>query len=172
MIIFLFIFFSLIVILFLKIKLHIFIKVKNTESFIQIKSLWINFKRKGKFILKSKENINKQKSKENKNRKNKSKEKKNNKFLKWFFKNIRYDEIQIFEKVGSIDVFSTAIALPIVSLITTIPLNTLNVNYKKFNYKIVPDYNNIVFNFLLNTKASFRIIDLLKCIIREKMLKI
>lgn len=178
MIIFFTIFLFIIFILFVKIKVNIKIRLENTISYIEIKTLWIDFNKKGKFVLnkKIKENklnyaVDKNDVKNKKIKNSESKNKTSKRILSWFFKNIRYDEVIIFEKVGVLNPFITSMTLPVVSLITTIPLNLFKINYNKFKYEIIPDYNNFILQFRLDAKASFRIISLIKCIIKEKVAK-
>jgi D-alanine-D-alanine ligase-like ATP-grasp enzyme len=55
-----------------------------------------------------------------------------------------------------------------VSIITAIQaINKID----KAKYEIIPDYNNFILQVRLDAKASFRIISLIKCIIKEKVAK-
>jgi len=140
-----------------KFKIHFLIALENTKSHIEIKSLFFKLNKNGSFRLTPKvyheKNIQ---SKKNKNQKSDI----GKKFRNWFLFNIQYEELMIYEKIGVLNPFLTSMALPIVSTITMVPLNLFRINEKKLQYEIVPDYNNLLFQFRLDTTASFRIIDL------------
>lgn len=143
--------------LFVKIPIYFFVKLENTRSIIIIKILFYKYQRNGKFVVKSKDRNNE----DNKVDAKKKKLKISNKTKLYFLKKLNYDEIKINEKIGILDPSLTAISVPILSLVTTIPINYYNLKLKHFNYNIVPDYNNLIFKFELEAKASFRLISLM-----------
>ena len=170
MIIFLIIIFVVILLLFVNIKINIKIRVENTISYIEIQSLWIKFKRKGKFTLNVKEKNNDKNNiiaKRNKKVKNNFQIFLRSKFLPRFFKNIDYNEVKIYEKIGIINPFITSLALPFIALLTVIPLNYFKINYNKFKYEIIPDYNNLIVQFKLDANGYFRFFKILKLFILE-----
>lgn len=150
--------------------------MENTKSHLEIESLFFHWKKNGKLILKTK-NRREIFEKELKKEKNQRKQKKqglkiSTKVKFWFFKNIQYDEVCIEEKIGALNPLLTAYALPFVATITTFPLHFLNVNFRNFQYNILPDYNQLIFVLHLKAKASFRIIDLIMSIFQEFLHKL
>lgn len=148
--------------MFVKFKLEFNFHLENTISKIEIKFLFLKYKRIGSFKLKKKEhnqnydeNLN-----NNTNKKSKKNKSKSNNIKLWFFRRIRYEYLTIYEKIGLLNPILTANALPIISTATMIPLNFFNINYKNLKYEIIPDYNNFIFVLDLKSKASFRLINL------------
>lgn len=172
MIIFLIVLLIIILIL-TKFKIDFFILVENTKSHIEIKSLFYQFRKNGRLTLKLKEKSEIQKEYgKNQRLKNKKKSKLFSKIKLWFLKTIQYDEIVIYEKIGVLDPVITSYALPVLSIITAIPLNFFHINYQNFNYLILPDYHHSIFVFNLKGKASFRMIDLIISIIKNFLHKL
>lgn len=166
MIIFCVIIFFLSLLLMLKIKLSLIIKIRNTKTYFEIHSMFFNYRRYGSFKYKD--------SSKNRNTKIKNKEKKNKilnfkKIKFWFFRHIKYEKVNIYEKIGLLDPAITAFSIPFLSAIITIPLFFLNIDYDNFKYKSIPDYNNLVFVLDLDANASFSILNILQCIIKEKL---
>ncbi len=165
MIIFLIFVLILIILLSINIKLSIFFELNGTASDLKIKFLFWELKRKGKFVLKRKKDENKIDKK-----KNKKSNKKNfidKKFITDFMKKIKFEKLYIYEEIGFLEPFYTAIATSVISTLTVIPIRLLNVNYDNFYYKVVPFYMDLKFKLKIETVISFKIINLLFFIIKK-----
>lgn len=165
MIIFLCIIGLLVILLCIKWKIHFYIVLENTKSKIKIRFLFYHFAREGSFVFKPVKN---EKSTSNGKKKNKKKTILDNIKI-WFLKNIYYENVKIYEKVGVATPFLTSIFLPIVATMTTFPLHFFKMNYHHFQYDIIPDYQELHFSFQLNATASFRVIDLFKSILIKRI---
>lgn len=156
------------------------LKTKNSSQLIQqneiIHQNKLTHKSKEKFTNKFKSKTLYKKSsfakisneKMKKNIKKKRREK-----LKIFIgalKCLTFESLAIYEEIGLLAPDKTALFLPVVSSITTIPLQFLCV--KTFEYKIIPKYDELKFYTKITTKISFRIIDLICCIIKEFLHKL
>ena len=150
-------FIVLFLILYIKIKIHIFFQLKNTDIQISIKTLFIKYEIYKKLF-------------------NRNTGKKNNSFKKklrnQFIKVIKYEILDIEEEIGVGEPILTSLTLPVLSVITLFPLHFYNINYKKFKYTIIPNYNEFSFILTIDTVAYFRIIDLFYCIFRIIMHKL
>lgn len=160
------------------------LKEKHSTKFQKNKIRKTNQKNKtlyqSKIILQSNKKTAKIKSKKsNKNRKFlnkkterniKNKNRKNFKIFICILKCLTFEKLNIFEEIGLLAPDKTAFFLPILSSVTTIPLRFLRV--RNFDYKIIPKYNELRFYTKVTTKISFRIIDLIYCIIKEFLHKL
>lgn len=156
----------LILILTIKLNLNILLNIIGTQSKIKLEFLFFKFERNGKFVLKNKKGIKSKKS--SKNKKNKASK---NILLK-ILKQGKYEKLYIYEEVGALEPFATAIVTAVASSITALPLQLLNINYNNFQYKVVPIYLDLKFNLNIDAKISFRIIDIVFSIIEDFLHKL
>ena len=157
MIIFYLFLFILLLSLFIKLKICIYLDILGTQTKIKFKFLFFKFERNGKFVLKNKKRINSKKIFKTKNIK-----KKISKIILFdILKYGKYEKLYIYEEVGIIEPFITAMATAIASSITAIPLHLLDINFNNFKYKVVPIYLDLKFNLNIETEISFRIIDII-----------
>lgn len=181
MIIFFIVFLFLLLILFSKFKVNIFLEINGTKSYIKLKFLFFELERKGAFFLR-KRSIDFQLEKDKNSVKKKSKKtfrnileniifqkiissnmsEKKKKFIFNFLskkiKVIKFEMLEIYEEIGILEPVLTAYALPIVSTLTVVPLNLLNINYNNFKYKIIPVYTDLKLKIVIKTQISFRLI--------------
>ena len=161
MIIFYLFLFILLICLFIKLKICIYLDILWTQTKIKFEFLFFKFERNGKFVLKNKKRINSKKIFKTKNIK-----KKISKIILFdILKYGKYEKLYIYEEVGIIEPFITAMATAIASSITAIPLHLLDINFNNFKYKVVPIYLDLKFNLNIETEISFRIIDIIFSII-------
>ena len=169
MIIFFILLVSLIFILLINIKLNIFFEIEGTTSNFKIKFLFFEFKRKGKFVLKAK----KCKRKENQNKhKNILKKFIDKKCIMNILSKIKFEKLHIYEEIGLLEPFYTAIATSIISTLTIIPVRILNVKFDNFYYKAVPFYTDLKFKLKIESIISFKIINILFCIFKSILHKL
>lgn len=83
---------------------------------------------------------------------------------------LTFENLGIYEEIGLLAPDMTALFLPILSNISMMPLNLLKIKF--WNYKIVPRYSELKFKAKVTAKISFRIIDLIYCIIKEFLHKL
>lgn len=165
MIIFGFFIILLILMLMIKLKFSMFLKIENFNSYFEFKFLFFRIAKKGRFISKKHENdSNKQKNAISKKSLFKKGTKTSNKrsklkLLKLFIKNLYFQKLYVGESVGLLEPAITALSIPILSVITFMPLQFLKINYNNFKYEIVPMYEKCGINLIINSEISFRMID-------------
>lgn len=187
-------------ILIIKFRFNISLKVQNFNSYFELKFLWLKFEKNGKLVLKNVEKDNKTNAKKevlnlklkklaNQKEILKLKEKKSNKklgkkntkirnrkfakkILKILVKNLHFEKLYISEKIGLYGPIITALSVPILATLTSIPIQFLKINYNNFRYEIAPVYNEFEFYLELDAKISFRLIDIISSIINEKLSKL
>ncbi len=153
MIILLLLIILLLIVLFMRIRIQIFLSVNDLEYYycfniFIFKMLVVKIDKKD---VKSFLNKNKQKIKNNKN-------KKNIKFLK-IIRKINFEKMYINAKVGLIEIMPTIFVVPLLSTLISNICAFLKV--KKFDYKIMPSFNELKLQTKMELELSFRIIDLL-----------
>lgn len=153
MIILLLLIILLLIVLLTRIKIQMFLSINNLDYYYCFnifiyKILILKIDKKDVKIFGNK---NKQKIKNNKKRKN----------IKSFkiIKNIKFENLFINAKVGLIEIMPTVFAVPVISTLAANICAILKI--KKFNYKIIPDFNKLTFQTKMDLQISFRIIDLL-----------
>lgn len=197
MIIFFILLLFLILILLIRFQIKIYLKIDGMKSYFEIKFICLKFKKYGHLCLKKKENLNarkkkfekviaqktlygaKKKTKKNScgNLKKDVKEKANlfssniKLFLK-ILKKIKIEQMYIYEKFGFLNPLMTSLIFPIISFLTIAPLNFFSVNHQNFKYEILPQYNDLKLNLVVKAKISFRIIEIIACIIECKFAQI
>lgn len=201
MIIFLMFLLIIFIITLIKFKVIVNLEIDGTKSYIFIRFLFWKIERNGKFSLikkKNKVDYSEYKKVKNINEKKKNlniKNKRSNilknkfryfnkffennetnnkilKFLKKILKKIRFDKLEIQEEIGFLEPNLTAYLVPAMSIITLIPIKVLDVNLKKFKYKITPFYTDLRFRINIKAEVSFRVIKIIFSIITEKMHKL
>lgn len=168
--------FIILIIIFISIKQKLYLEfcVAGLKSEVNIKFGFFKFKRYGNLILKSKnelksEDIKQLKIDAEKNsmsikKTKKMKKKKKFEYMICLIKNVTFERLEIYEKFGLLVPDKTALFIPILSNITMLPLHFLKIKF--LDYKVIPMYNELKFNVKINAKISFRIIDLIFCIIK------
>lgn len=151
MIILLLLIILLLIVLFMRIRIQIFLSVNDLEYYycfniFIFKMLVAKIDKKD---VKSFLNKNKQKIKNNK---------KNIKFLK-IVRKINFEKMYINVKVGLIEIMPTIFVVPLLSTLISNICAFLKV--KKFDYKIMPSFNELKLQTKMELELSFRIIDLL-----------
>ena len=151
----------IIVFIFIKQKLHLEFYIAGLKSELNIKFWFFKFKRYGNLTLKSKNKLKLEDIKKTK----KMKKKKKFEYMICLLKNVTFERLEIYEKFGLLVPDKTALFLPALSNITMLPLHFLKIKF--LDYKVVPAYNELKFNAKIDAKISFRIINLIFCIIKE-----
>ena len=152
----------LLFLLIVKFKINFYIEINGTKSLLVVRFLFLKIKKSGRFKLKNKRTENKVLNKKRMIKKKKI----NKKLILNIIKTIKFEKLYIYEEIGVLEPFTTAIATAIISNVTTFPIHLLNVNFNEFRYKVVPLYLEFKFNVNIDAQISLRIIDLLFSIIK------
>lgn len=162
MIIFVILVVLFILILFLKQILYFEFCINGLKSRVYIKYGFLKVRRCGDFDVNFLEEKKKGIAKEKKRKKFKI-------FL-CILRCLSFENLSIYEEIGLLTPDKTALFLPVLSNISMLPLNLLRII--SWDYKIVPKYSELKFKANVTAKISFRIIDLIYCIIKEFLHKL
>ena len=171
------------VLVFFQFRTKIYLQIDGTKIIAKFKFYFWEFSIKGDFFLISKKEKALNASEKflkikvlrnifNRIKKMKKERTLSKKTLLKILKSIKIEKLYIYEEIGLGEPFGTALAVPAISLITTLPLNLLNLNYNDYKYTLKPAYLEYKFNCSLDVEFSFSIIKIICCKINEKLHKL